>query len=528
METMSRALRPPGLWLEADTVHQVVDLSRAECAALLASESLSEHWEGGVRLVSAADLDRLLRKGSAPGQRLQPQGDAAEAQLARANRLAQVGAMAMGVGHEINNPLTYVLSNAEYITDDLVPLLAGAERPDEVTAAVEELAELMAEINEGANHIRKVVATLGSFARPEIEWRSVRIDQVVEDALRMGSPALSPTVSVATELEEACEVRVVPSVLVQVLINLLTNAVHAVQGRGEPSVTVRCGKDGDHAVVEVIDNGEGIPDVLLDKVFEPFFTTKPVGEGTGIGLAVCRRLVKSMGGTLNLFSVPDHGTTARLALPRQGAGRVVADAEVTPTFANLKGTTILAIDDQPAVLRSLQRQLASLGVQVSLERDPHRAALRLLEEEPDIILCDLMMPSLSGISLYRQVTQKRPALSARFVFVSGGPATEEARAFCAAHEKRILAKPVTTARLAVHLLAILDHPFVAQDSCPNLSNCAMFPKFQSERMLGVYKDIYCEPRDGTHTRCARYLSMKAGVRPSPLLLPHGGELALES
>lgn len=520
--------RPPGLWLEASAVPRLLGLDAPACSVLLAEAAVAEHWEGGVRLVSAGDLDRVLREQQPGGVRAVVQGAAAEAQLARANRLAQVGTMAMGVGHEINNPLTYVLSNAEYIVEDLVPVLRGAKGEGEPSSDVEELEELMSEINEGANHIRSVVASLGSFARPETQVRSVQLEAVINDALRMGAPALSPTVSVVMEVEDSCEVQVVPSVLVQVLINLLTNAVHAVQGRAHPQVRIRCRRESSRAVVEVTDNGCGIPTPLLDTVFEPFLTTKPVGEGTGIGLAVCRQLVADMGGTLHLTSVVDGGTTAHLGLPVGGTTEEPAGPVQPRTFATLRGRSALVVDDQPAVLRSLQRLLVPLGLQVSLESDPHTAAQRLLEEDPEFVLCDLMMPALSGMALYRKVTQQRPELSSRFVFVSGGPATEEARAFCAAHERRILAKPVTAARLAVRLLAVLDRPFVAQDPCPNLTRCPMFPKFQSERMLVIYKDIYCEPRDGTHTRCARYRSMKAGVRPSPLLLPHGEALPPEA
>ena len=138
-------------------------LDEAACSVLLAEAAVAEHWEGAVRLVSAGDLGRVLRAQPTEGVRAVVQGAAAEAQLARANRLAQVGTMAMGVGHEINNPLTYVLSNAEYIVEDLVPVLRGAKGEDEPSSDVQELEELMSEITEGANHICSVVASWGAL-----------------------------------------------------------------------------------------------------------------------------------------------------------------------------------------------------------------------------------------------------------------------------------------------------------------------------------------------------------------------------
>ena len=108
--------------------------------------------------------------------------------------------------------------------------------------------------------------------------------------------------------------------------------------------------------------------------------------------------------------------------------------------------------------------------------------------------------------------------------MSGGAASEEARAFCAAHEKRLLNKPMTPEALAEALVDASSQPLTLSEPCPNIVRCPMFPKFQSDHMLSLYKQIYCEPPDGTYKQCARYRTMKSGRRPSELLLPHGQEL----
>ena len=115
-------------------------------------------------------------------------------------------------------------------------------------------------------------------------------------------------------------------------------------------------------------------------------------------------------------------------------------------------------------------------------------------------------------------------MCSRFVFMSGGPSSEEARAFCAAHAERLLLKPLQLPALRDALVECHRAPSAQLDPCPNMQRCPMFPKFESERMLAVYKVTYCEPTDGTYQRCARYKTMRSGVRPSPRLLPNGEEL----
>jgi signal transduction histidine kinase/DNA-binding response OmpR family regulator len=516
-----------GIWLHVRVLTRQFGLPEAEVRDALASGTLRSRQEGGQRLIAMADLDAWVRtRATGPAAVVvHPtlESEVIHQQLQRANQLAQVGTMALSVGHEINNPLTYVLSNCAFIQEDVLPTLTapGGLAPA-AEEALEELTEMLGEIEEGATHIRRVVAELRGLTRTERVTRPMLPAALIDAAVRMAGPALNTSVRLSRVDQSDREIAVHMSSLVQVLINLLTNAVHAVQGRIDPTIAVRSRDAGAFVVIEVADNGCGIPSEQLARVFDPFFTTKPVNEGTGLGLAVCRRIMNDLGGELTLDSRVGEGTTVRIALP---VPTEPARAEpAPPTATGLAGLRVLVIDDQAAILRSLKRMLEPLGLDVHTEADPHRAAERLIVGEHDLVLCDLMMPGLTGMGVYRQVHDRRPELCSRFVFMSGGPASEEARAFCVAHEHRLVLKPMTTATVSAALQAAAERPRGVSEPCPNIRFCPMFPKFQSQQMLSIYKQTYCEATDQTYTRCARYRTMKSGERPSPLLLPHGEEL----
>lgn len=224
-----------------------------------------------------------------------------EAELARADRLASLGQLAAGVAHELANPLTYLQSNLELIEEQ--PL--SDELRSSVHAAID-----------GAARIKVIVQDLKTYSRFDDELGPVALEAVVSTGVRLAAGALKQ-VAMRTALGPCPLVQANEIRLGQVLVNLLVNAVQA--GAKEISVSTRTDSGG-NAVLAVQDTGEGIAPHLMRRVIEPFFTTKPAGVGTGLGLAVCDKLVRQLGGVMLIESTVGTGTTVTLVLPPVPAG----------------------------------------------------------------------------------------------------------------------------------------------------------------------------------------------------------------
>jgi signal transduction histidine kinase/HAMP domain-containing protein len=244
---------------------------------------------------------------------------AAQEQLLFADRLASVGRLAAGVGHEINNPLAFILSNLRYVHQELRELM-GAPTED---ARLEMIAAL-SEASEGAERVRLIVQDLKLLSRPDdVALGPVDLVSVVRSSAKMARHEVRDR----ARLVEACggvpAVRANAARLGQVFLNLLINAAHAIEpGRAEENeirVEARVSAPG-HVTVEVRDTGSGIPSEYLRRVFDPFFTTKPVGVGTGLGLSVCHRIITALGGDIRVESEPGRGTSFFITLPVADSG----------------------------------------------------------------------------------------------------------------------------------------------------------------------------------------------------------------
>ncbi len=251
----------------------------------------------------------------------------------QATRLASLGVLAAGVAHEINNPIAYVRSNLEFVSEEFeaiedrmnalvrrFPNVAGGSTgfPD-LEQRLKELREAVGEAREGTARVAEVVGGLKQFSsRPRNEVRELDLREVTESTLRIARNALRQRARLEKRLGPVPPVRGGEAYLGQVVLNLLVNAVQAMtSNRPEDNqvvLTTRTDAAG-NAVLEVADNGGGMDADVAERVFEPFFTTKPPGEGTGLGLAVCRSVVESYGGTLSVSSRPGEGSTFRVTLP---------------------------------------------------------------------------------------------------------------------------------------------------------------------------------------------------------------------
>ncbi|MEN0063875.1 MAG: ATP-binding protein [Myxococcota bacterium] len=350
-----------------------------------------------------------------------------DAKLQQAERFASLGRLAAAVAHEINNPLSYVQGNLSYTAREL--------RDPNLQEALEDALE-------GVDRIRHIVKDLQGLSRPpEDRNPEADIHRTIRSAVAIASAHLRAkarlTVSTAPRLYAACD----EPRLSQAILNLLINSAQALPDgqRDHHLIEVRAQRVEETIEIEVQDDGPGIPSSILHRVREPFFTTKQVGEGTGLGLALADGIVRSHGGALDIESQPGH-TVVRITLP---ALDVLHDQRVAPRSDPfpLRRLRILVCDDEPLVARALSRHLAPH--EVHAVSGGQEALLQLEHDDAfDLVLCDLMMPVISGMDVHDHLAQTQPELLSRFVFMSGGTFTERAQSLRETQGIRFLDKPV--------------------------------------------------------------------------------------
>ncbi|MCA9654689.1 MAG: response regulator [Myxococcales bacterium] len=351
--------------------------------------------------------------------------------LYEAERLAALGTLAGGVGHEINNPLTWVSANIELVRDEL---------GDDASPT---LREALRDLEDGTSRIAAIVKDLKVFTRADERRRAVDVIAPLRTAMKMAGNEIRHRAQLVTELRPVPRVMADEGRLGQVFLNLLVNAAQAMSagraGEDELRVCTREGSEGE-VIVEISDTGPGIPPEVAERAFEPFFTTKPLGEGTGLGLAISHRIVTTLGGRLELDSEPGRGTTARVVLPA-AEGPVVAEEtnELEPVSVRLR---VLVVDDEPMLLRAVTRML-SVDAEVAAESTGAGALARVRAGEAfDVVLCDLLMPEMSGMELHAALEREAPELARRTLFMTGGAFTDDARAFLARDDVQWLEKPL--------------------------------------------------------------------------------------
>ncbi len=362
------------------------------------------------------------------------------AESIHADRLSAVGTLAAGVAHEINNPLAYVLLNLQYIIRELPRVGRHPER-------LEQLHARLAEARHGAGRVRSIVRDLKEFSLPlQTEVGPVDLVRVIEAALKVAASHLEGHATVVRDYAPIPMVRGDAARLEQVFLNLVTNAVQAMPAgrRGSNELRVRVQPGGPERVIaEVIDNGVGIPADLIDRVFDPFFTTKPVGVGTGLGLPICYNIVAALGGSIGVESHPGRGSAFRVELP--AFPPLALDEAPTPTPPSTRYTErarVLVVDDEQPVADILRRLLADdFDVEVATNA-PQALELLLGGAAFDVLLCDLLMPGMSGVDLYREIAARRPGVEERIIFMTGGAFTLRSAEFLASVPNERLEKPL--------------------------------------------------------------------------------------
>ena len=355
--------------------------------------------------------------------------------LRRGERMASLGTTLAGVAHELNNPLAAIGGFAQLMLR-------------ESTASEEDRAALQT-IHHESNRAAKIVRDLLTFARREESQQRERIDlndvigylmatqryametRGIERELRL-APDLPPVLAERTQIE-------------QVALNLLVNARQALEamidapaeiGSGPrqraPRIGVRTWTDGARVMLEISDNGPGIPADLQSRIWDPFFTTKPEGEGTGLGLAMVHGIVTGYQGTIDVDSEPGSGTRFTVSLPAISGAAASGPSEVRgnttpPREQAARALDILVVDDEPGVRRVLTRYFASRGHAVVAARDGAEAVKLARQSTFDVVVCDLRLPGMDGYEVISRIRSQPAAVRTRCIIVSGGgPAATEA------------------------------------------------------------------------------------------------------
>lgn len=400
-----------------------------------------ERW---VQVTAATERDaqnRVLRVGGSIGDITERKTADAEIQrqreaLYQSEKLSALGSLLAGVAHELNNPLSIVVGQAQMLKE---------------SAAGTPLAERASKIEVAAVRCARIARTfLGMARQRKPARRPVQLERIVEDVLGLLEYTLrSAGIDIERHFADHLPaINVDPDQINQVLSNLIVNAQQALAAQPAPRrIRIELAlADGQWLQARICDNGPGIPANLRRRVFEPFFTTKQTGHGpgsgTGIGLAVSHGIATAHGGTLEAEDAAGGGACFVLRLP-------LGTASTQPTASSMPGKTpvltpgrtALVVDDEDGVADLLAEILSNSGFAVTIAEDGQNALDRLRSENFSVILTDLRMPGLDGPSLFARLRDERPALARRIVFVTGDMLSPDVADFLRDSGQPCLEKP---------------------------------------------------------------------------------------
>lgn len=368
-------------------------------------------------------------------------------QLMVSDRMASVGMLAAGVAHEINNPLAATLTNL-HLANETLPRLIIAPNSQ---ADHQELTEEIQDAIEASERLRNIVRDLKIFSRaPGTPQGPIQIQDILESSLRMAWNELKHRARIERDFHPMPPVLGDESRLGQLFLNIIVNAAHAMdEGKANQNVLkLSTGTDDrGRAMVRIHDSGTGMSADVLNHLFTPFYTTKAVGVGTGLGLSICHRIVQALGGEIRVESELGTGTTFHIFLPPATATAPSPRALRIRRPVALASARILVIDDEPIVGTAIKRAMTK-GHEVVIEQSARRALERIRSGEPfDIILCDLMMPDMTGADFYNELNRFDPERAANMIFMTGGAFTPNAHTFLNTITNDRLEKPFDMALL---------------------------------------------------------------------------------
>ena len=400
-----------------------------DMAQQIDSREAALHERSGRLAEVNAQLEREL------AERLRAEAEVARQReaLHQSEKLNALGSLLAGVAHELNNPLSVVVGRAGLLAEDLRNSPHAAS---------------LAAVRAAADRCGKIIRTFVALARQEQpSRRPVDIAEVIRSTLDIVSFGFRRhQIEVRLELApRLSELPADPNQLVQVFANLLINAQHALAACPPPRwVRISTAVDpGARALkVQVEDNGPGIPKEIIGRIFEPFFTTKPVGQGTGLGLSLCRGLIEAHGGTIEVCLPAGGGTRFDISLPLEASTALPELPELRAPSAP-RGRSILIVDDEPEVAEMLAEVLAPLGCRVEIAHGGRAALDRLASARFDLVLTDIRMPDVDGRQLYRALTEHDKEHAPRVVFISGDSLSDATITWVEETARPVVEKPFT-------------------------------------------------------------------------------------
>ncbi|HYL62038.1 MAG TPA: ATP-binding protein [Candidatus Methylomirabilis sp.] len=392
-----------------------------------------------------------------------------QARLLQTEKLAALGQLVTGVAHELSSPLTSILGYSQRL---LV-------RKD-LAGRTQEARQIYQEAERASAMLRQLLLTARE-SRPEC--KKVSLNQIVLRAMELQR--------FASAAEKTCiELDLDPTLpfvlgdagqLQQVLMNLIGNARQAIvqEGRGG-TIQLRTARSGERRVVlEVADDGPGIPPTVLPRIFDPFFTTKPPDVGTGLGLSIVLSVVREHGGQVNVSSPPGSGARFSIELPvaaeasnepsrrvasanhqtskaATGAGSHAGSLHALPSRAKHREARVLVLEDEPTVARLIADVLEDEGLHVDVLLDAREALEHAAREPYDLFICDMKMPGLDGQHFFQSLANTHSPLQDRFLFVTGDIIASQTQEFLERHQVSHLAKPFRVEELTEKVFSLLE------------------------------------------------------------------------
>lgn len=383
-------------------------------------------------------------------------------QVALADRLTSLGTLVSGVAHEINNPLSVVVANAAFVSEQLEKIRIQGD------PIFDEIMDAMKDIQDASERVRKIVLDLKIFSKPQQELvKPVDLHEVLEWATRITTNQVKHCAQLVKKFDTVPKVDGSDLKLGQVFVNLIVNAAQAIEICNSQNNQIHIASYTDpngNAVVEIRDSGCGIGPDTLRRIFDPFFTTKPVGTGTGLGLSISRGIINALNGQIEVESHVGQGSVFRVKLPPTKNTTATLSSPAVNLQRLMSRRKVLVVDDEPLILKLIQRALSE-DYDVVAKESSLEAFVYLKEQSDfDIILCDLMMPEMTGMEFFERVSDILPDLSEKFVFMTGGAFTPTAMEFLNTNLNKHLDKPFSSGDLKSFVNGFVDVPALSKQA----------------------------------------------------------------